>query len=86
VLEKYAKDKWFQTAILSSGTGISMEFMHYLVAHQSFDHSDKTAFLTTFAHAIAARNEPGELIDLLTLSAQLDKKYQAAVSKALPQA
>lgn len=82
VLEKHAKDKWFQSAILSSPTGISMAFLQYLQNDGAFGkegRSDKGGFLTTFAHAVAARNTAGEVNRLLALAPQLDEKYQVAV-------
>lgn len=82
VLEKYAKDKWFQSAILSSPTGISMEFVKYLQANgalQKGTKSDKGGYLTTFAHAVAARNTAGEAGQLLALAPQLDEAYQVAI-------
>lgn len=82
VLEKHAKDKWFQSAILSSPGGISMEFLQHLQtsgALQKEGRSDKGGYLTTFAHAVAARNAAGEVSRLLGLAPQLDEKYQVAI-------
>lgn len=84
VLEKYAKDKWFQSAILSSPAGISMEFLQYLQSSGSLQkqgHTDKSGYLTTFAHAVAARNADGEVSRLLAMAPQLDENYQVAILK-----
>ncbi|CAL1520556.1 PVC-type heme-binding CxxCH protein [Chitinophaga sp. MM2321] len=82
VLEKYAADKWFQSAILSADAGISMDFLQYLLTRGGLKKgtaSDKSGYLTTFAHAIAARNTTGEVSGLLALAAQLDESYQVAI-------
>lgn len=82
VLEKHAKDKWFQSAILSSPAGISMQFLTHLQTAGALDkegRSDKGGYLTTFAHAVAARNTAGEVSRLLALAPQLNEKYQAAI-------
>jgi hypothetical protein len=70
-ITKYGPDPWFQTAVLSSEEGSSVELLKLLLAQHFFSTTDewKFTFLETYAHIAGARNQKEQIIFLLnTLS------------------
>jgi hypothetical protein len=68
VMEKYGYDPWFQTAILSSEIGSSLNFLELLIRNGSFfkvELPEKAGFLEQFSYIVGARNEHGEMLGLL---------------------
>jgi len=70
IVEKYGQDPWFQTALLSSETGSSLNFLELVIKRNSFfekDNVERTSFLEQFSFVIGARSKNVEMIRLLNL-------------------
>jgi hypothetical protein len=68
-MEKYGKDPWFRTALLSSDTGSSSDLIEQLINRQFFSGpltEDKTALLKDIGKIIGKRNDEQELEHFLT--------------------
>lgn len=69
-IDRYGEDVWFQTAILSSEIGSSLNFLEMLVSKKPFfseGNSARANFLQQFSYIVGARSGDGEMIRLLTL-------------------
>jgi hypothetical protein len=58
-ITKYGQDPWFQTAVLSSEDGSSVELLKLLIVQEFFETADewKFSFLETYAHIAGSRNQ-----------------------------
>ncbi len=90
VVEKYGKDAWFRTAVLSADAGSSVDVLKML-QHKNFFFKQpdpwKLIFLGDFSYVIGSRNDKEQIISLLDLLSQSDiakeEKWQAAGVKGL---
>lgn len=69
ILEKYGKDPWFRTAVLSSDAGSSVELARQLAESAYFNSAspEKDILLTDLAFIVGSRNRKGEAVQLLSL-------------------
>ena len=69
-MAQYGQDPWFQTAVLSSETGSSLDFLELLVTKRLFlqeANPEMVSFPDQFSYVVGARNKKGEVIRLLNL-------------------
>lgn len=80
ILERYASQPLYRTAVLSSNTGSSLEFVN-LLAKKSFfsDNEDRNKFLEDAAYVITARGNAAELTALLGSAGNYGVSSQKAI-------
>jgi hypothetical protein len=87
VLERHGESSWFRTAVLSSPTGSSTDFLNALSHKGSFFNNPapwKLQFLHDFAVVAGARNQKAQITALLeTIPSANSETWQPAVVKGL---
>jgi hypothetical protein len=80
VIEKYGRNPWFRTAVLSSEAGSSLNLLELLEKRHTFfekDSPEKAAFLEDFAYIIGSRNQEGEVarfLEVLSVASKGEEK------------
>jgi putative membrane-bound dehydrogenase-like protein len=66
-ITKYGQDPWFQTAVLSSEDGSSLDLLKLLITQKFFETTDewKVTFLETYAHIAGSHNQNVQINFLL---------------------
>lgn len=81
VLERYASQPLYRTAVLSSNAGSSPEFVNMLAKKSFFtDNADRNSFLEDAAYVITARGKASELAALLSSAGSYGVSSQKAIA------
>ncbi|GAA4439983.1 hypothetical protein GCM10023091_22990 [Ravibacter arvi] len=83
-LVKYATQPLYRTAVLTSNTGSSLEFLNYVAKQPGFSgNADLAKFAEDLAYVVAARGNSGELTSLLNGLSQFDAAVQKNIAQGL---